>query len=137
MSREIKFRAWDKERKEFLSAGNILLAINPNRYPKNTDFYLDVYNEKYKNMWRDRFEIQQFTGLFDKNAREIYDGDIVRTNSGRLCKVVWFSSPQYQGWDLTPIETKSPASTEVDFWNNLEVIGNVYENKNFEIGYLK
>lgn len=112
MSREIKFRAWDKGRKELLSAGNILLAINPNRYPKSTDFYLDVYDEKYKNAWRDRFEIQQFTGLFDKNAREIYNGDIVRTNSGRLCKVVWFSSPQYQGWDLEPIEAKNPPPKE-------------------------
>lgn len=68
MSRGIKFRAWDKGRKEFLSAGQILLAINH----KSTDFYLDVYDEKYKNVWRDRFEIQQFTEIVDKNGKEIY-----------------------------------------------------------------
>ena len=72
--------------------------------------------------------VGQYIGVDDKNGKEIYGGDIVKTNSGRLCKVVWFSSPQYQGWDLMPIETKNPAPTEVDFWNNLEVVGNVYEN---------
>lgn len=72
--------------------------------------------------------VGQYIGVKDKNRKEIYEGDIVRANSGRLCKVVWFSSSQYQGWYLTPIETKNPTPTEVDFWNNLEVIGNVYEN---------
>lgn len=76
----------------------------------------------------DKDTVGQYIGVDDKNGKEIYEGDIARTNSGRLCKVVWFSSLQYQGWDLMPIETKNPAPTEVDFWNNLEVVGNVYEN---------
>ena len=74
------------------------------------------------------YEYMQYIGVDDKNGKEIYDGDIVRTNRGRLCKVVWFSSPQYQGWDLMPIETKNPVPREAELWNDLEVVGNVYEN---------
>lgn len=70
----------------------------------------------------------QYIGVNDKNGKEIYEMDIVRTNSGRLCKVVWFSSPQYQGWDLIPIEAKNPAPKERELWKDLEVIGNVHEN---------
>ena len=76
----------------------------------------------------DKDTVGQYIGVPDKNGKEIYDGDIVRTNNGRLCKVVWFSSPQYQGWDLEPIEAKNPPPKERELWKDLEVIGNVYEN---------
>lgn len=76
----------------------------------------------------DKETIGQYIGVPDKNGKEVYEGDIVRTNIGRLCKVVWFSSPQYQGWDLEPVETKNPPQKERELWKGLEVIGNVYEN---------
>lgn len=70
----------------------------------------------------------QYIGVDDKNGKEIYEDDIVITNSGRICKVVRFSSPQYQGWDLEPIEAKNPPPKERELWKDFEVIGNVYEN---------
>ena len=72
--------------------------------------------------------VGRYIGIYDKNGKGIYEDDIVRTNGGRICKVVRFSSPQFQGWDLDPIEAKNPPPKERELWEGLEVIGNVYEN---------
>ena len=52
----------------------------------------------------------------------------MRINRGRLCCVVWFSSPSHQGFDLKPIECKNPPPTQWDLWKDLEVVGNVFDN---------
>lgn len=72
--------------------------------------------------------VGQFIGVLDKNKRQIFDGDIVRTKYGRICKVVWFA-PQLC-WDLYPLESKSKAPDTYDLFKgeNLEVIGNIYDN---------
>lgn len=74
--------------------------------------------------------IGQFTGLRDKNSVEIYEGDIVRTEKGRVCKVVWFSSNAHCGFDLLPLEDKNSAPSASTIWKpeNIEVIGNIYDN---------
>lgn len=133
MSREIKFRAWCKtegwyngERKERYFMENNIRQINL----KPTENFPQGEFIGKLGIWCGIREsvLMQYIGINDKNGKEIYEGDIVRTNSGRICKVVWFSSPQYQGWDLIPIETKNPTPKERELWSDLEVIGNVYEN---------
>lgn len=119
MSREIKFRAWNKEEKTMCTK------------PYDSPYALEVgsINEYLKQPdYLKEYEYMQYIGIKDKNGKEIYEGDIVRTNSGRICKVVWFSSPQYQGWDLEPIESKNPVPKPTKLWEGLEVVGNVYEN---------
>lgn len=109
--REIKFRAWDEERREMiineftLHAGGIV-----------TSFGVEV-----------DWPIMQFTGLRDKNGREIYEDDIVRhvwdgdvmSHSGkRIFAVQQKPSARYLNFDC--LAGKSS-------WE-LEVIGNTYEN---------
>ena len=77
----------------------------------------------------------QWTGLVDVHGVKIYEGDIVRTKYDRLCIVVWFASPQHNGWDLTPVDTienilytKCPDLYDIYKRDNLEVIGNIHDN---------
>lgn len=67
MNREIKFRCWDKERKEWLSYFEL---------GKNGAITCYEINETQNLI------IQQFTGLLDKNGKEIYEGDIVKYECG-------------------------------------------------------
>ena len=72
--------------------------------------------------------IGQYIGQPDKNGKKIFEGDIVKTKYGRICKVVWFT-PQLC-WDLVPLECKSKVPDQYDLFDskNLEVIGNIYDN---------
>lgn len=79
--------------------------------------------------------VGQYAGLIDKNGKKIFEGDIVKTKYGRLCIVVWFTSPQHNGWDLTPVDTienirrtKCPDAYDIYKKDNLEVIGNIHDN---------
>ena len=76
--------------------------------------------------------ICQFTGLTDKDNKKIYEGDIVRTKLGRLCKVRYFVSSAFCGVDLFPLNTKHRPPTDYDIYQKdfLEVVGNIFDNPN-------
>lgn len=78
------------------------------------------------------------TGLTDKNSKKIFEGDVVKTEFGRLCIVVWFSSPTFCGWDLVPVNTvencvrtKPPTTANLFNPDCLEIVGNIYDNSEF------
>lgn len=71
----------------------------------------------------------QYIGRDDKFGNPIFEGDVVRTQYGRLCSVVWFDSPNDVGWDLHPLEDKHPypdgAIWDIQY---LEVVGNIFDD---------
>lgn len=122
--REYKFRAWDNVREKMVSVIGII---------QWGSMEIEVENESrdtYEIDDEEDFVLMQYTGLKDKNGKEIYDGDIVNVDSYELCNpfvivfedgCFWFGAKLIKGYDREdPVGLYSQGE--------IEVIGNIYEN---------
>ncbi len=115
--REIKFRAWDKRnnRIEYSCNRYIIWDGKVGIYDDNGDFEED----------KDLILIQ-FTGLKDRNEKEVYDGDIFKSPSGILFYVLWYRDGWcYNNVNDDPEHISGRLSEIANYW---KVIGNIYEN---------
>lgn len=123
--REIKFRAWDKIKNRILEV-RVIDWLNG-----MVDWPYPYIERDWSN--NDEVILMQYTGIRDKNGKEIYEGDIlsgiafyngndyggpVKKEEYYICKDVVFSEGCYMcgGFALNEIS------------RYMEVIGNIYKN---------
>lgn len=131
MSREILFRAYDKYRKEYLSNGNLFIAINKSNRPNKSEIYLDEISNADK--YKDRFVVEQYTGLPDKNGKKIFEGDICNVCRGADIETgVVYYDERVGAWGIRYNKKECNllfdifTSKDINVW--IEVIGNIHSN---------
>lgn len=123
MNREIKFRIWTGSKyKQYPKehADKNRCAHSPCMYGNVGEFGVFGFAQ------REDYVLEQFTGLKDKNGREIYEGDIIKYSN--LNYKVFF---EYHQWvALCPYYHKfhPPKLEYFSYASAGEVIGNIHEN---------
>ena len=113
--RVIKFRAWDRDEKKMLYG---------------VEHTYDGYKVSMPSFGAlldcpDFYVVMQYTGLKDKNGKEIYEGDIRSWDNNVIAKV-------YYADDLAMFRCSVEGTEEFDlfaFNQEASIIGNIYENK--------
>ena len=122
-----KFRAWDGAKKEmfkdtFAITESGQVVVVEQEFVTNSPDYVFV----------DYLAIMQSTGLFDRNGQEIFEGDIV-DYKGRKAIIKWHGS--YASFIYRFVDEMQERVSEWDplflAYHHFEIIGNVYENKEF------
>ena len=119
MTREIKFRVWDGDE-----------MVSPDYIDRSGTAWWKA--NSIPSMSKN---IMQFTGLKDKNGKEIYEGDICKRN-GHL-RIIMFAHGSFMAYPTKDWQTEIDidhltaihANWDLNnFISEIEVIGNIHEN---------
>lgn len=139
MNREIKFRAWDNENKYMvISKQGVFTALrnSMNIVRQDNGYYNDGDLLKPN---KEKYILMQYTGLDDKNGKEIYEGDIVLYqdwemayegggNDSFINKGIVEYCEDNCCFNVTERQTVDLADVLYKDNEDLEVIGNIYDN---------
>jgi len=109
--RELKFRVWDGDYKMFITKQHFIISI----------FDTHLLNDN------ERFTIQQFTGLTDKNGKEIYEGDIIQkiVNGEHIYTYIVGYDESKASFTIKDSLESLISFVPVD---TFQIIGNIFEN---------
>ena len=150
--REIKFRAWDTKKNEMIYDGEIDKSNDSWDGPDSVSVRITfegtpvayTQDDGGKNgLWehsvdiKNRLLLMEFTGLKDKNGKEIYEGDIVYSEANDSMGIVKYGeyicqhSEDANDWHIGFYTENVPGHEVEGFYNEpliYAVVGNIYEN---------
>jgi len=131
--REIKFRAWSKTGNKLGSPINYLTVDGATRL---------LNSMRYAEESGEEIILMQYTGLKDKNGKEIYEGDILQfteidedsafgAEETNIVEVKWIDEiAQYRAVFQSGRRTELHFVIQLPTVISCEIIGNIYENPN-------
>ena len=73
-------------------------------------------------------ELMQYTGLKDKNGKEIYEGDIILIDKENQIKGQVKYSEKYAGFIITNTNSIADEAENLSDYIEVEILGNIYDN---------
>ena len=128
MSRKIKFRAWDKLNKSFTYSDT-----------GHQEHYILTLDGRFQNLQNgsggDEYVVQQYTGLKDKNGKDIYEGDMLNFSINNTVELGDADIMDYKNQDVHYSEEYASfmfgedGFTPLDriIMTSIEVVGNIFE----------
>jgi uncharacterized phage protein (TIGR01671 family) len=119
--RTIKFRAWSNhDKKFFYDTENVYDCLKFSQLPATANLYQDM-------IW------QQFTGLLDKNGKEIYEGDLLEfayRDDGKqfVGEVQYFE--KFGSFGVVIDNAFETFQDLIEYDQFFNVVGNIFENEN-------
>lgn len=129
MSREVKFRAWDEKNKQFADYEDVeeCLSCQNSDGWKSSDGMGCCFGINAVEILADCI-IEQYTGLKDKNGKEIYEGDIVEIDKYGKFQIIWNEWACKFDFDKIGKREREEPLLSQDWEEKSEVIGNIHEN---------
>ncbi|ATV35928.1 YopX family protein [Fusobacterium pseudoperiodonticum] len=123
MNRDIKFRAWVKDRKAIFEVVLINYVTKKVTYLfERVGHLLNIRHEKFNDI-----ELMQYSGLTDMMEKEIYEGDILFESFGEKYYKVVFENGSFRAEFEGDFEEHSFDLIDV-VAQGCKIVGNIYEN---------